>query len=139
MGYRYAILGAGRQGVSAGYDLSRFGEADEILLYDIDPAAAKKGAERLNHLLNTNKVKGSALDASKKQSLEKALEGVNATLSALPYAFNPLVTEVAIQCGSSLCDLGGNTDIVREQLKLDRKSTRLNSSHTDISRMPSSA
>ena len=28
---------------------------------------------------------------------------------------------------------------VRAQPKLDRKSTRLNSSHTDISRMPSSA
>ena len=26
-----------------------------------------------------------------------------------------------------------------EQLEVDRKSTRLNSSHTDISRMPSSA
>ena len=28
---------------------------------------------------------------------------------------------------------------IREAIRLDRKSTRLNSSHTDISRMPSSA
>lgn len=124
MGYRYAILGAGRQGVSAGYDLGRFGDADEIRLYDIDPAAAQRGAERLNHLLNTSKVRGAALDASQEQPLKKALEGIHATLSALPYAFNPLVTLVAIQRGSSLCDLGGNTDIVREQLKLDEQAKK---------------
>ena len=29
--------------------------------------------------------------------------------------------------------------VMRERTQLDRKSTRLNSSHTDISRMPSSA
>ena len=35
---------------------------------------------------------------------------------------------------------GGRTlDLLPRELKLDRKSTRLNSSHTDISRMPSSA
>ena len=31
------------------------------------------------------------------------------------------------------------TDIITKKDKIDRKSTRLNSSHTDISRMPSSA
>ena len=30
-------------------------------------------------------------------------------------------------------------DLLLHELRLDRKSTRLNSSHTDISRMPSSA
>ena len=29
--------------------------------------------------------------------------------------------------------------VLPERIELDRKSTRLNSSHTDISRMPSSA
>ena len=34
---------------------------------------------------------------------------------------------------------GGNQGLLMPKLQLDRKSTRLNSSHTDISRMPSSA
>ena len=51
-----------------------------------------------------------------------------------------------------ILDLGGEIDmkcavdlrgeimtILQEELQSDRKSTRLNSSHTDISRMPSSA
>ena len=36
-------------------------------------------------------------------------------------------------------DLKSLPDIIGEFTNLDRKSTRLNSSHTDISRMPSSA
>ena len=35
--------------------------------------------------------------------------------------------------------LVGQEEAVKKELASDRKSTRLNSSHTDISRMPSSA
>ena len=39
----------------------------------------------------------------------------------------------------NLCHLKGMRGIGACRMCLDRKSTRLNSSHTDISRMPSSA
>ena len=51
MGFRYAVLGAGRQGVAIAYDLARHGEAAEILLVDADGAAAEKGAARVRALL----------------------------------------------------------------------------------------
>ena len=38
-----------------------------------------------------------------------------------------------------ICDELGNPTGKTVERKIDRKSTRLNSSHTDISRMPSSA
>lgn len=119
MSYRYAIIGAGRQGLSAAYDMGRFGEAKEILLYDIDSQVAESGATRLNTLLKSNIVRGHGLDASDASQLKKALSGVNATLSAVPYPLNPLITKIAIECGSSLCDLGGHTETVRGQLALD--------------------
>lgn len=119
MNYRYAILGSGRQGLSAAYDIGRFGDAQEILLYDISPQNALNGADRLNSLLNTDKVKGLALDVGNRDQLDKALLGIHSAISAVPYQFNPLITLAAIRAGSNLCDLGGNTDIVREQLKLD--------------------
>lgn len=119
MGYRYAILGAGRQGLSAGYDLGRFGEAEKIVLYDIDPASVENGAQKLNRLLADSRVTGKVLDVSNKTALEKALKGTHSTISAVPYRFNPLITEVAVQCRSNLCDLGGHSDIVRKQLQSD--------------------
>ncbi len=44
MKFHYAVLGAGRQGVAAAYDLARLGEAKEIRLLDLDTEAAVRGA-----------------------------------------------------------------------------------------------
>ncbi|MEE9259153.1 MAG: saccharopine dehydrogenase C-terminal domain-containing protein [Nitrospinaceae bacterium] len=118
MKFRYAVLGAGRQGLSAAYDLGRFGNAEEILLFDIDPQAARDGAAKLNQLLGTGRVKGAALDVRDKEKLEKALRGVRSTISAVPYSMNRLITECAIAEGSNLCDLGGHTETVRQQIAL---------------------
>jgi len=119
MSYRYAIIGAGRQGLSAAYDIGRFGEAETISLYDIDSKVAESGAVRINTLLNSDIVRGQGLNASDPSQLQKALSGVHSTLSAVPYPLNPLITKIAIENGSSLCDLGGHTETVRGQLALD--------------------
>jgi lysine 6-dehydrogenase len=50
------------------------------------------------------------------------MAGVTATMNALPYYFNLAVTEAAIDAGSHLCDLGGNTEIVVEQKALDGRA-----------------
>jgi saccharopine dehydrogenase-like NADP-dependent oxidoreductase len=34
MGFRYAVIGSGRQGASAAYDLARFGDAEYLLIAD---------------------------------------------------------------------------------------------------------
>ena len=51
MSYRYAVLGSGRQGTAAAFDMGRFGEADGIWLLDSDLAQAEKAATRVNDLL----------------------------------------------------------------------------------------
>ncbi len=119
MGYRYAILGAGRQGVAAAYDIGRFGEADEVLLYDILPDAAKSAAAKLNSLLATRIFKGGLLDVRDKSKVRQAFTGIHAVVSAVPYVHNLLLSEAAVGCGANLCDLGGHTETVREQLQLN--------------------
>lgn len=126
MGYRYAILGCGRQGLSAAYDIGRFGDAGEIFLYDIDPNTARCGATRLNTLLNANLAHGLPLDVRDQHQLGKALHGIHSTISAVPYFFNLSITQAAIRAGTNLCDLGGNTDVVREQLVLDTSAKKSN-------------
>ncbi|MCH6579884.1 MAG: saccharopine dehydrogenase NADP-binding domain-containing protein, partial [Nitrospinae bacterium] len=118
MKFRYAVLGAGRQGVAAAYDLARLGDAEEVRLVDLDPEAAMRGAERINTLLQAHVAQGQGLDVRDASALVRALKGFHSTLSAVPYAFNLSITEAAIAAGSNICDLGGHTETVRRQLAL---------------------
>ena len=84
------------------------------------------------------------LSSQEKDSLIRLSEGL-----MIPKLFADSVAEQKV--GAALTDLvkfamaeGNYEKLWREEIRqvglwLDRKSTRLNSSHTDISRMPSSA
>ena len=118
MTYRYAVLGAGRQGTACAYDMIKFGEAESVLLADQSLDVARAAAARVNELLATGKARGIQLDVTDQDALLSALTGIDAFLSAVPYYFNLDITRTAVRAGASMCDLGGNTDLVREQLKL---------------------
>lgn len=122
MGYRYAVLGAGRQGTACAYDMIKFGEADSVLLADQSAEAAQSAAERVNQLLDTDRARSIQLDVTDWRTLVSTLAGIDAFLSAVPYYLNLDIARAAIQVGASMCDLGGNTDLVREQLKLDSQA-----------------
>lgn len=113
--YTYLILGAGRQGTAAGYDMARWGDAQRVIFADIDEKAARTAAKRVNDMLAVDIAEGRLCDASDPTSLAGVLHGVDACLSAVPYYFNLEITRVAVQKGVSLCDLGGNIDIARQQ------------------------
>ena len=119
MGYRYAVLGAGRQGTACAYDMIKLGEAESVLLADRSLEVARSAAARVNRLLDTDRARAMELDVTDPEALLGALAGVDAFLSAVPYYFNLDITRAAIQAGASMCDLGGNTDLVRDQLTLD--------------------
>jgi lysine 6-dehydrogenase len=117
--FRYVILGSGRQGTAAAYDLARFGDAERIVMADVHLDAARQAAARVNELVRRQVAEARPVYASEGASVRAALAGSHAALSAVPYYFNLAITEVAIECGVSLCDLGGNTDVVWAQMRLD--------------------
>jgi lysine 6-dehydrogenase len=119
MAYRYVILGAGRQGTAAAYDLARFGDATGIVMTDVRVDAARQAATRVNELVGREVAEATALYASEPTSVKATLAGAHVALSAVPYYFNLAITEAAIASGVSLCDLGGNTEVVWSQLRLD--------------------
>lgn len=47
------------------------------------------------------------------------MTGHDAVMSAFPYYFNGPMAKLAVECGCHFSDLGGNTEIVLEQKKLD--------------------
>jgi len=118
MGYRYAILGSGRQGTAAAYDLNRFGEAEVVFMTDVERSQAQRAAERLNRLAGSDVARPMELDATDPAHVAGFLRenGVDAFLSAVPYFMNLGLTRAAIQAGAGMTDLGGNSDVVFEQL-----------------------
>jgi lysine 6-dehydrogenase len=52
--YNYVVIGAGRQGTAAAYDLMRWGEAERVVLADADADVAQASAGRVNKALNTS-------------------------------------------------------------------------------------
>jgi lysine 6-dehydrogenase len=122
MGFRYAVLGAGRQGTACAYDMLRFGNADSVLLADQSLPVARAAAMRVNSLLKTDKAVGVQLDVTDGPQVKAMLKGIDAFLSAVPYYLNLGIARAAVEARASMCDLGGNTDLVREQLKLDAQA-----------------
>jgi len=122
MPYTYAVLGAGRQGIAAAYDMARRGDARRIILADRDLEVAQRAAERVDTLVGKGMAEPTHLDATDPKAVEQLLTGVDACLSAVPYMYNLEITRAAISARAHMCDLGGNTDIARQQHALDAEA-----------------
>jgi len=120
MGYRYGVIGAGRQGTAAAYDMAKNGEAERVLIGDLKIEHAKQSAQRINNLLNSNIVEAKQLNVKNQNDVIEFLTGLDAFLSAVPYYFNLEISKAAIKAKASMCDLGGNTELVKKQLELDK-------------------
>jgi len=116
--FTYAVVGAGRQGTAAAYDMARFGEAARVKVADVDLEAAGRAAARVNTLLGREIAHPFAVDAADPGALRAFLDDVDSFLSAVPYWLNPAIARAAIEARASMTDLGGNTDLVRQQLLL---------------------
>jgi len=119
MGIVYAVLGGGRQGTAAAYDMARFGDAKEVLIADINLEAAQKSAARVNELVGKEIAKAHQVDTTNHPQLKAFLSKVDSFLSAVPYWHNLAITQAAIEARACMTDLGGNTDLVQEQIKFN--------------------
>jgi lysine 6-dehydrogenase len=122
MSYTYAVLGAGRQGTAAAYDMALWGEAERILLADCDLGAARRAVERVNELVGKPVVEPLRVDVTDLAAVERVLTGVDSFVSAVPYYYNLDITRVAIKVKAHMCDLGGHTGIARQQHGFDAQA-----------------
>lgn len=119
--HRYAILGSGRQGTAAAYDLAVHGDAEAILMADLQQEAAERAAARVNHLAGREVATAAALDVRDADAVAAILTAhrTDAFISGAPYFFNLALAHAAVRAGASMADFGGNTDQTRAQLSLD--------------------
>ena len=115
MSFTYAVLGAGRQGTAAAYDMAHWGQAGRVLLADLDLEVAQRAAERVDKLAGRKITEAVQVDVTDLDAVEGLLTGVDAFLSAVPYYYNLDITQVALRVKAHMCDLGGHTGIARQQ------------------------
>src|SRR5882672_6772671 len=113
MGFRYVVLGAGRQGLALAFDLAKNGEAERVRLLDSELHIAQRAVARLHLLLpvSTCRFEAGECNAADAAQARSALEGSDVALSAVPYRFNVGLAGAAIEAGASFLDLGGNTSV----------------------------
>ncbi|MBI5625062.1 MAG: saccharopine dehydrogenase NADP-binding domain-containing protein [Elusimicrobia bacterium] len=118
---KYLIIGSGMQGRACAYDLLRDPRTQRVLLADV----SEKGLSAVKKWLKSPKVRTRRLDASDLAAVKRLAQGHDVTVSCVPYFFNLGLAKAAIEAGTHFIDLGGNTDIVREELALhDRAKKR---------------
>ncbi|MBN1356560.1 saccharopine dehydrogenase NADP-binding domain-containing protein [bacterium] len=120
--YRYTVIGAGMQGTAEAFDLVQYGQASRVILCDIDPGAARRGAERVNRLTGSDLTVGIRLDAADRKTVLDTLSETDVCCAAAHYALNRDLTDLAIEAGCHFCDLGGNTSVVQQQHELHEKA-----------------
>lgn len=114
------------QGTAGGYFLAKWGNADQVIMADVDLGRAERAASWINRLMGKEVARPAACDASKKAEVVTLLSTVNSCFSATSYELNLAITEAAIEAKVNLIDLGGNTDVVWKQIKLHEKALMAN-------------
>ena len=119
---RMLVLGAGLQGSACAYDLLQQPGVERVTVADLKP-------ERVAPFLKPHvgrRLVLVKLDVQDATALRNAIRGHDASLCALPYYYNLDVTRAALDVGVHCADLGGNTEIVFNQKKLDRDACARN-------------
>ncbi|MCK6458984.1 MAG: saccharopine dehydrogenase NADP-binding domain-containing protein [Planctomycetes bacterium] len=119
---RYAVLGAGRQGLAIAYDLVRRGEAKQITLVDSDGKRLAAGVERLKRLAKRVAVTPVEARLEGDTGPVALFRGHDCVVSALPYKFNNMLSRASIRAQACWCDLGGHTKTVEDQVAYAREA-----------------
>lgn len=119
---RMLVLGAGLQGCACAYDLLQDTEVTEVRLAGLHlghlpPFLAPYSGPRLIP---------TPLDVRDHDAVLGVMRECDAVMSAIPYYFNFDMARLAVEAGVHFCDLGGNTEIVFQQKKLDPEARRKN-------------
>lgn len=121
-GIRYGVVGSGRQGTAAAYDLVVHGRAESIAMIDRAGAVAERAAARINELIGRTVATWQCVDVADHAALVDSLRPLDVFVCSVPFILIPGCTRAALAAGVSMVDLGGHTDTVFWQLTLDQQA-----------------
>lgn len=112
------VLGAGLQGCACAFDLLNDPEVTLVTLADLQP-------DRMARFLSRRddpRLRPITLDVTDHAAVLEVMRTHDAVMSAIPYYFNGPMAKLAVEAGCHFADLGGNTEIVMEQKKLETEA-----------------
>jgi lysine 6-dehydrogenase len=113
------VLGAGRMGLGAAYDLAHNSDAEAVTVADLDLERARAVVQTVNSV----KLTPAQIDVTNEAEAVVALmRGHDAAISCVVYHHNLQLARAAIQARVNFCDLGGNNSVVDAELALDEEA-----------------
>ena len=116
--YRYGVIGAGRQGTAAAFDLAIRGDAEEVLLADVDAEAAKTAAERVDQLAGSAICRPVTLDASDVDQVTAFLDDIDSAVDAAPLHLIGGITRAALDSRTHIVDLSADPGTLHLQFEM---------------------
>ena len=108
------VLGAGMMGKALAYDLEK--NNYETVTADMDTQKAEEVAKFTG-------CEAVSIDITDKK-VSTLMRDCDVAISAVPYFFNYNLAQTAVEAGCHFCDLGGNNDIVNQELLLHEKAAQ---------------
>jgi len=114
------IIGAGRMAKPILYYLSRSEFINEITIAARSPEKARK----IKKFSKNKKIKFAKLNINDKKNVLSLMKRNDCTISVVPYTYNAYLAKLAVESACNFIDLGGNSDIVKQEFKLSGKAKR---------------
>jgi lysine 6-dehydrogenase len=112
------ILGSGRMGLGAAFDLAHNSPADAVTVADIDLERARAVVATVN----SPKLAAAQIDVANHADVVELMRGHDAAISCVVYHHNLQLAKAAIEARVNFCDLGGNNSVVDAELALDEEA-----------------
>ncbi len=111
------IFGTGRMGSAVAYDIIHFGKGHKVGLADRDHNQLNAAASMLSPHIALHQI-----ESNDEKAIAQLFNEYDIVISAVPYRYNTKLSTIAVSAKTHFLDLGGNSEIVREQLALDERA-----------------
>lgn len=112
------VLGAGRMGLGAGFDLAHNSDCESVTIADVDLERARAVVQTIGHA----GARAAQVDVANQEQVIELMRGHDAVISCVVYSYNLQLARAAIEARVNFCDLGGNNAVVASELALDEEA-----------------
>lgn len=115
---RITVIGAGAIGSAMVHDLLEHDEVAEVQVCD----AHGRSLQNLRAQTTSDRLRPFQADARDPNVLRPILDGSDCVIGCVDPGLNAQLAQLCLDLGSHFCDLGGNDEVVQEQLALDAEA-----------------